>query len=167
MIKKPSGLSLADFVRGNQEIINEKSKAVADYKAKVYASIAKEFSTENPLELVIILAEKYHEPFKINQTQGRKRKWTPEIEAMLAVFIELRLDQENPRSIDEDIEYLLSKTAWADFAKKGNKRQTFGNEAFRKRYDAGRKSIQFEIEMAKVNADRNAWAKRLKKLIYD
>lgn len=167
MIKKPTGPSIADFLRGNKEIINQKSEALADYKAKVYTSIAKEFGTDNPIELVIVLAEKYHEPFKINQTQGRKRKWTPELKAMLAVFIELRLEEKNPRTIDEDIEWSLANTIWGDFARKGNKQDTstFGHEAFRKSYNEGKKSDLFELEKYLLAKDQQAWIARLKKYL--
>ena len=98
MIKKPEAPTLADFLRADQGKIDHKYKALADYKQKVFNQLVKDFKTGDAFELAIRLAEKYHEPFKINEKQGRKKKWTPKIEAMLAVFIELRLEEDNPRN---------------------------------------------------------------------
>ena len=124
MIKKPKYPTLADYVRGNQDIINAKMEATSEYKTKVFNAIAKEFGTESPLELIIQLAEKYHEPYRRNQQQGRKLKWTAEIEAMLAVFIELRLEQKNHATVTDDIDWLIDNTAWGNFARRGNIKET-------------------------------------------
>jgi len=167
MIKKPKYPTLADYVRGNQDIINAKMEATSEYKTKVFNAIAKEFGTESPLELIIQLAEKYHEPYRRNQQQGRKLKWTAEIEAMLAVFIELRLEQKNHATVTDDIDWLIDNTAWGNFARRGNIKETTsaGQHAFRKHYNAGKKSPQFQIEMELLNENQDAWVGRLKKYL--
>jgi len=77
MIKKPKAPTLADFLRYDHESINKKYKALADYKAVVFNSLADQFKTADAYELVIKLAEKYHDPFKINKKQGRKKNGRP------------------------------------------------------------------------------------------
>ena len=161
MIKKPQAPTLADFLRADQEKIDQKYKALADYKQKVFNELAKEFKTEDAYELAIRLAEKYHLPFKISEKQGRKKKWTPKIEAMLAVFIELRLEEENPRSIDDDIMKILTWEPWKKFAEKGNKQEVLNFENFRKRHNAGKKGDLFEIEMNAYRSDPDAWMTKL------
>jgi len=161
MIKKPEVPTLADFLRADQNKIDQKYKALDDYKQKVFNQLVKDFKTGDAFELAIRLAEKYHEPFKINEKQGRKKKWTPKIEAMLAVFIQLRLEEDRPRSIDDDIMEILTWEPWKQFAEKGNKQEVLSLESFRKRYDTGKRSELFEIEMDAYKKDPDAWMARL------
>lgn len=160
MIKKPKSPTLADALRG-QEVVDRMHQAVREYKEKVFNGVAKDFDTNNAYELVIRLAEKYHEPYKQNQTQGRKPKWTPKIEVMLAVFIELRLEEANPKSIDEDILEILTWEPWKQFLTKGNKKEVLGLETFRTHYDAGKKSDLFMYEMESYRSDPGAWMRKL------
>jgi hypothetical protein len=166
MIKKPKAPTIADFLRADQEKIDQKYKALAEYKEKVFQSIAKEFGTENSYELVIRLAEMHHEPFKIIEKQGRKKKWTSQLEAMLAVCVDFRLEDDKPPSITDEIDWLLNATLWSKFSKKGNETEVIGTENFRKHYNAGRKSVEYEIEKERFNKDRDAWIKRLEKILF-
>jgi hypothetical protein len=165
MINKPISPTLADFLRGNQKLIDQKYKAVAEYKQTVFEAVSKEFGTSDAEELVIRLAEKYHEPFKIIKKQGRKKKWTSTMEAMLAVCVDIRFDDDKPPSIDDEIQFLLNATVWSKFSQKGNQREVLGNENFRKHYDAGKKSMDYEVEMALFNSDPDAWIARMKEIV--
>jgi len=165
MIKKPEVPTIADFLRADQGKIDQKYKALAEYKEKVFQSIAKELSTENSYELVIRLAEMYHYPFKIIEKQGRKKKWTPQLEAMLAVCIDFRDEDDEPPSITDEIDWLLDATLWSKFSKKGNETEVMGTENFRKHYNAGKKSIEYKIEKERFNKDPDAWIKRLQKTL--
>ena len=161
MIKKPEAPTLADFLRYDHEGINKKYKALADYKEKVFNSLANEFKTADAYELAIKLAEKYHEPFKIVEKQGRKKKWTPKLEAQLAVCVDIRFEDENPRSVTDEIEWLLSSTVWGRFSKRGNESEVMGNENFRKHYDSGRKNDDYAIQKELFEKDPDAWLKKL------
>jgi hypothetical protein len=161
MIKKPKSPTLADYVRGNEEIINQKWQEIKDYKKEVFDVIAKELETDDAYELVIRLAEKYYEPFKINEKQGRKKKWTPQIEVMLAVLVELRKDDEKPSSVMDEIDWLLSLQSWNDFAQRGNKKDVDGLEMFRKAYESGRKNSLFQYEMDSYKENPKKWLAKL------
>ena len=163
MIKKPISPTLADFVRGDKEIIDQKYKAVAEYRKQLLDAISKEFGTSNTEDLAIALAEKYHPSFKIIQKQGRKKKWTSTLEAMLAVCVDMRFIDEKPPSVEDEIQFLLNSTVWSKFSQKGNKREVLGDESFRRHYDAGKKSMEYEVEMARFNADNDAWIVRMQK----
>jgi len=165
MIKKPQAPTLADFLRADQRKIDQKYKALAEYKEKVFQSIAKEFGTENSYELVIHLAEMYHEPFQKTEKQGRKKKWTPQLEAMLAVCVDFREEDDEPSSITDEIDWLLEATLWSKFSKKGNKIEVMGVDNFRKHYNAGKKSVEYEIEKERFNKDRDVWIQRLQKAL--
>jgi hypothetical protein len=165
MIKKPNEPTIADFLRGNEKQIKQKWDAVNEYKTKVFEGIAKDFGTDNSYELVIHLAEKYHEPYRRNAKQGRKSKWTPQLEAMLAVCVDIRLEDEKPPSVTDEIDWLLDATLWRKFSKKGNETEVRGTENFRKHYNAGKKNIAYEIEKELFEKDRDAWIKRMKKTL--
>lgn len=167
MIKKPKAPTIADFLRADQGKIDQKFKALAEYKEKVFQSIAKEFGTENSYELVIHLAEMYHEPFKRTETQGRKKKWTSQLEAMLAVCVDFRLEDDKQPSITDEIDWLLDATLWSKFSKKGNKVEVIGTLNFRKHYNAGKKCVEYEIEKERFNNDPDAWIKRLQKTLLE
>lgn len=161
MIKKPQAPSIADFLRADQTKIDEKYKVLAKYKEKVFGHISKEFGTDDAYELVILMAEKYHQPFQITEKQGRKKKWTPQLEAMLAICVDFRLEDDKPPSVLEEIDWLLNSTLWSKFSKKGNETEVVGTENFRKHYNAGKKSIEYEIEKERFNKDPDAWLKRM------
>lgn len=161
MIKKPNSPSLADYVRGNEEIINQKWQAVNDYKKKVFEGVVKDFETDDAYELVIRLAERYHEPYKRNETQGRKLKWTPQIEVMLAVLVELRMEEKKPPNIDDEIDWILSLPVWGNFAQRGNKKSVDGFEVFKDRRKSGLKSPLFQVEMDSYRENPNEWLARL------
>lgn len=165
MIKKPEEPTLADYVRGNEEVIKEKWQAVHEYKKKVFDGTSKDFETDNAFELVIRMAEKYHEPFRQKEKQGRKPKWTPQIELMLAVLIELRRDDEKKTSVEDEIEWILSLPAWGNFAQKGNEKSVDGFEVFKKRYQSGLKDSQFQLELDSYRENPKEWLARLVKLI--
>ena len=161
MIKKPNPPTPADYVRGNEEIINQKWKAVSDYRKKLFDTVSKEFDTTDAEELVILLTEKYHENLSQNEKQGRKKKWTPQIEVMLAVLVELRKDDEKPPSAIDEIEWLLSLQSWNDFAQRGNKKDVDGLEMFRKRYESGKKNPLFQYEMDSYKENPKEWLAKL------
>ena len=163
MIKKPESPNLADYVRGNEEIINQKWQAVANYRKKLFDAVAEEFATTSAEELVILLTEKYHPDLRQNQKQGRKKKWTPKIEVMLAVFIQLRLEEGGASSIDDDIMKILTWEPWKQFAEKGNKQEVLSLDTFRKHQDAGKKSDLFQFEMDAYRKDPVAWMAELVK----
>jgi len=165
MIKKPQAPTLADFLRADQEKIDQKYKALADYKQKVFNELAKEFKTEDAYELAIRLAEKYHEPFQRKEKQGRKKKWTPQIEAMLAVCVDFREEDDEPSSITHEIDWLLDATLWSKFSKKGNEIEVIGTDNLRKHYNAGKKSVEYKIEKERFNKDRDVWIQRLQKAL--
>lgn len=167
MIKKPTAPTIADFLRADKGKIDQKYKALAEYKEKVFQFIAKDFGTEDSYELVIRLAEKYHEPFKIIEKQGRKKKWTAQLEAMLAVCVDFRLEDDKPPSITDEIDWLLNDTLWSKFSKRGNEVEVTGAENFRKHYNAGKKSVEYEIEKERFNQDPDAWIKRLEKTLFE
>ena len=146
MIKKPQAPTLADFLRADQEKIDQKYKALADYKQKVFNELAKEFKTEDAYELAIRLAEKYHEPFQRKEKQGRKKKWTPQIEAMLAVCVDFREEDDEPSSITDEIDWLLDATLWSKFSKKGNEIEVIGTDNLRKHYNAGKKAWNTKLK---------------------
>lgn len=161
MIKKPDSPTLADYVRGNEEIINQKWQAVSDYRKKLFDTVAKEFDTTDAEELVILLTEKYHQDLHQNEKQGRKKKWTPQIEVMLAVLVELRKEDAKPSSAINEIEWLLSLQSWSDFAQKDNKKDVDGLEMFRKRYESGKKNTLFQYEMDAYKENPKEWLTKL------
>lgn len=165
MIKKPSEPTIADFLRGNEEVIKQKWDAVNEYKAKVFDGISKDFGTDNSYELVIRMAEKYYDSYRRNEKQGRKTKWTPQLEAMLAVCVDIRLEDEKPPSITDEIDWLLDTTLWNRFSKKGNGTEVQGTENFRKHYNAGKKSMEYKIEKERFEQDRDEWIRRMQKTL--
>lgn len=165
MIKKPEAPTLADFLRADQDKIDQRYKALANYKQKVFEALVQEFKTADAYELAILLAEKYHEPFKIVEKQGRKKKWTPQLEAMLAVCVDFRDEDDKPPSITDEIDWLLNATLWSQFSKKGNETEVLGTENFRKHYNAGKRSVEYAIEKELFEKDRNAWIRRMQKAL--
>ena len=107
----------------------------------------------------------YHEPFQRTEKQGRKKKWTPQLEAMLAVCVDFREEDDDPSSITDEIDWLLDATLWSNFSKKGNEREVMGTVNFRKHYNAGKKSVEYEIEKERFNKDRDVWIQRLQKAL--
>lgn len=165
MIKKPLKPTLPDYLRSSREVIDQQWQKVVDYNHLVFNGVAKDFKTDDAYELVIRLAEKYHDPYKQNQKQGRKSKWTPQIDRMLAVMVETRLEDESPRSSAEEIEWLLTLKLVKDFVQSGNKQEVDGFETLRKHYESGKKSEFFEYEMELYKADPSAWAANFAKIL--
>lgn len=165
MINKPEEPTLADYVRGNEEVINQKWQAVSNYKKKLFDTVAKEFDTTDAEELVIFLTEKYHQDLRQNEKQGRKKKWTPQIEVMLAVLVELRKEDEKPPSAINEIEWLLSLSSWNDFAQRDNKKEVDGLEMFRKRYESGKKNPFFQYEMDSYKQNPKEWLAKLAQVL--
>ncbi len=165
MIKKPLDPTLPDYLLSSRVEIDQRWQKVADYKNLVFDGVAKDFGTDNAYELVIRLAEKYHEPYKQNQRQGRKPKWTPQIDCMLAALVETRLDDASPRSSAEEIEWLLTLKLFKDFVQSGNKQEIEGFETIRKHYEAGKKSEFLEYEMELYRADPSAWVAKFAEIL--
>lgn len=167
MIAKPKPPALADYVRGDREIINQKWQAVSDYKKIVFESVAKDLGETDAYELVIRLAEKYHKPFKVNQTRGPKKKWTTELQNMVAALIELRYSESPKRNVDEDIERFLEIPYFQEFAMSHIPEGSVntGHEAIKAIHKQNKSNPLCKIEMAKYIEDPDLWAKRFANLI--
>jgi hypothetical protein len=83
------------------------------------------------------------------------------LEAQLGVCVDIRLDDKNPRSITDEIEWLLNSTVWGRFSKQGNESAVTGKENFRKRYDSGRKNDEYKIQKELFEQDPDLWLKKL------
>lgn len=166
MTGKPKPPTRADYVRGDRAIINQNWQAVSDYKKLVFDSVAKEFGETDAYDLVILLAERYHKPFKVNQTRGPKKKWTPELKNMVAALIELRYSESPKRSIDEDIENFLEIPLFQKFAMShvsvGSDHT--GHEAIKDIHKKNKSNPLCKAEIEKYHEDPDLWAERFVKL---
>ena len=165
-LKKPNSPTEADYVRGNQEVIIKKLQDVAEYRKWVFRTLKEQFGTDDAEELVIILAEKYQRPIKLYQQTGRKLKWTRQIESMLAVILDSRLQEDHPPTLEDEISWLLSFKCWDDFLQKDN-HQELSNpiETIRKRREQGLKNAEYQTEMTLFKEDQKAWVAKMVKVL--
>ena len=160
MKKNSNATILAKLLRDYPKIQAQKN---TEYKLKIFQKMAQEADTEQALDIIVYLYENHHKEFARPKKPGRKLKWTPEIQAMLAVYIETRKDKYPKRSIDKEIEELLKYKIWKNFAQKGvsTPLPTNGHTTFRENYKKGKGSKLFEKEMNLLNQDLNIWVERL------
>jgi hypothetical protein len=90
MIKKPETPTLADYVRGNKEIINRKIKAKKEYEEYILSYLLKEFGTASLGELLFCVVEKHHKTLKNKHQRGVRQQWSSLLGAMIKVEVDSR-----------------------------------------------------------------------------
>jgi len=113
MIKKPEAPALADYVRGNKEIISKKKQAQKEYEEYILSNLLKEFGTASIGELLFCVVEKYHKTLKNKSQRGVRQQWSSLLGAMIKVEVDAR--RAGGASLKTVIYELAKEPLWNSF----------------------------------------------------
>ena len=155
---KPTKAILVDHLIGDQDIIKEKNDRFNAYNSKIFNDVAREAGTKDLFDIIIYLAEKYHDTHRLGEKVGRKNKWTPKLQVMLAVYIDNR---KKGVLILEEIMDMMRDRPWKFLVQKFNNKKVEGDTSIEYHRKKGLKNPDYEWMNKLYKSDLTEFMKQL------